>query len=62
MTMTEIDWQSMDTAPKDGSEVRLQLVFPRGVPAYWDGELDRWVLSRPLHIESIHVPHGWVPK
>jgi hypothetical protein len=55
-------WQPMDSAPKDGREVRLQLVFSRGVPAYWDEDLNLWVLSRPLHIESIHVPHGWAPK
>lgn len=61
MTGEETNWQDMDTAPKDGTEVRLQLVFPRGVPAYWDNELG-WVLSRPLHMERVHAPRGWVPK
>lgn len=58
----DVAWQPMDSAPMDGTEVRLRLVFVRGVPAYWDDELQRWVLSRPLHIESIHVPRGWAPK
>lgn len=58
----ETNWQDMDTAPKDGTEVYLRLVFPHGVPAYWDANLERWVLSRPLHMESIRAPHGWAPK
>lgn len=62
MTERIINWQDMDTAPKDGTEVTLRLVFPHGVPAYWDKELERWVLSRPLHMESVHLPRGWAPR
>jgi hypothetical protein len=47
-------WRPMNEAPKDGTEIRLCLEFPSGVHAYWDDELKRWVLSRPLHIESLH--------
>ena len=61
-TPERIDWQDMDTAPKDGTEVMLRLVFPHGVAAYWDEELQRWVLSRPVHLESVSLPRGWAPK
>jgi hypothetical protein len=56
------EWQPMETAPKDGTEVRLALSYPNGVPAYWCADLKTWVLSRPLHVESIHRPERWKPK
>jgi hypothetical protein len=56
------NWLSPDTIPKDGSEIRIQLEFPRGVLAYWDKELGRFVLSTPLNIESVSAPKGWAPK
>lgn len=56
-----IEWQPMDSAPKDGTEVRLRLL-PLGVAAYWDAELECWVLSRPLHLEFVRTPEGWAPK
>jgi hypothetical protein len=53
------DWLPMSEAPKDGTQVRLRLDFIHGVPAYWDDDLKTWVLSRPLHMESIKEPQGW---
>ena len=49
--------QPIATAPKDGSTVLLPL--NEWVSAYWDAELDTWVLARPLHIESIRSPTTW---
>jgi hypothetical protein len=49
----------MSEAPKDGTQIRLRLDFAHGVPAYWDDDLKTWVLSRPLHMESIKDPKGW---
>jgi len=55
------DWQPMDTAPRDGTEVTLPLTFPHGVRAFWCTDLQRWVLSRPLHMESVPEPIKWRP-
>jgi hypothetical protein len=54
------DWQPIVTAPKDGTEVRLRLNL-QSVKAYWDDDLRTWVLSRPLHMESIRDPEKWRP-
>lgn len=51
------EWQPIETAPKDGSVVRLRL--NGGVRAYWDNELQTWVLCNPMHIESIRNPRHW---
>jgi hypothetical protein len=53
-------WRPMGTAPKDGTVI---LVPVRGYQrVYWCDDLKTWVLSRPLHIESIHEPEGWRPE
>jgi hypothetical protein len=57
-----ITWKPMDTAPKDGTTVRIPLRFPLGVRAYWDDDLKTWVLAHPLHIESIRDPDYWSPE
>ena len=49
--------QPIATAPKDGSTVLLPL--NGWVSAYWDVELQTWVLARPLHIESIRSATTW---
>lgn len=54
------NWRDMASAPLDGSQVWLRLDLDR-VKAYWDPKLDRWVLSHPLHMESIFVPSRWRP-
>jgi hypothetical protein len=56
------DWQPMETAPKDGRDIRLKIEWPRGVVAYWDDDLQEWVTSRPLHMECVHEPKGWADK
>jgi hypothetical protein len=55
-------WQPMETAPKDGSTVRIRVEFPKGVRAYWCNDLECWVLAHPLHMESVHVPCGWTKE
>ena len=51
--------QPIKTAPKDGTEILLPLEC--NVRAYWCTELETWVLSSPLHIESIVAPQHWHP-
>lgn len=52
-------WRHIATAPKDGTTVGLKL---NGVlPAYWDNELETWVLCRPFHMESFHNPKQYRP-
>lgn len=49
--------------PKDGSEILIKLRGGEtGLLAYWDDELQTFVLSRPLHIESEARPKAWRPK
>lgn len=55
-------WQPMETAPKDGTEILIELRPGFGIPAYWCDELQTFVLSRPLHIESVREPTGWKPR
>lgn len=57
--MAEEDWQSMETAPKDGTEIYIEVGGK--CRAYWDDELRTWVLSRPVHVESVHHPRRWLP-
>ena len=52
-------WQPISTAPKDGTEVKLRL--HGSLRAYWDDELNGWVLSRPFHMESFNNPRHWMP-
>ena len=52
-------WQPIETAPRDGTEVLLPLYD--SLRAYWDEELKRWVLSKPLHMESVANPTQWKP-
>jgi hypothetical protein len=49
------DWRTdIENAPKDGSVV----LFPFEVVAcaFWSEELKRWVLTRPLQIETLINP------
>lgn len=43
-----------DPPPKDGSEIVVPKSFPLHV--YWDRNLQCWVLSRPLSIETLDDP------
>ena len=54
-----IDWQPIETAPKDGTEIYLPI--PGRVRAFWDDKLQHWVLCRPLHMESLKDPLSWMP-
>lgn len=58
--MTKRDWRTMNTAPKDGTEIVIQLP-PYSVRAFWCSDMQQWVLSRPLNVESIHDPLVWEP-
>ncbi len=55
--------EPIETAPKDGTEVYLELTT-KWVRGYWDDELKTWVLSRPLHIETLKHTGRWcaVPR
>ena len=44
-------------APRDGTEVLIKLDLE--VRAFWCPDLKRWVLSRPLLIESRADPQTW---
>jgi len=50
--------------PKDGREVVLQLEF--SVIAYWEPDLECWVLTNPLNVESVvesaKRPTAWKPR
>jgi hypothetical protein len=55
MTMSAEDWRTdIENAPKDGSDVLFPIEFVGR--AYWCGDLKRWVLSYPLHMEYISHP------
>lgn len=48
-------WRTdIENAPKDGSDVLFPIEFI--ARAYWCKDLERWVLTRPLHMESIYNP------
>ena len=49
----------ISTAPRD-AEIKIR-VGGWWLPAYWDEELQTFVLSRPVHIESVREPDGWMP-
>ena len=54
------DWQPIETnAREHGKGVWLRLDMK--VRGYWDNDLERWVLSRPVNLESVgeHRPDGW---
>lgn len=46
-------------APKDGSEIYIRISGK--YRAFWDDEMKAWVLSTPVHIESIRNPIEWWP-
>lgn len=53
------NWFDIEDAPKDGSEVWLQL--DTKIRAFWCDDLKRWVLSSPWHMESYHSPKKFKP-
>lgn len=52
------DRRSIATAPKDGSNITVPVQW--NLQAYWCKDLKRWILTRPLHVESID-PEYWIP-
>jgi hypothetical protein len=40
-----------DPPPKDGSEIVVPVTLPLTV--FWSKDLERWVLTRPLQMETI---------
>lgn len=57
MLMQQDNGAPIVCAPRDGSVVLLPV--NGWVRAYWDNELQTWVLCHPLHIESIRDPDRW---
>jgi len=55
-------WQPMESAPRDPKVVVRVKVDIESVRAYWEPELDRWVLVHPLHMESVFRPTAWKPE
>lgn len=43
-------WQTMITAPQDGTEIEVHLPSRRA-RAFWCSDQNRWVLSRPLQAD-----------
>lgn len=56
----EPEYRSIETAPKDGTEVLLPIRF--NARAYWCDDLKKWVLSYPLHMETVPGPTKWLPS
>lgn len=56
------DWRTdIENAPKDGSDVLFPIEFIGR--AYWDGELKRWVLAYPIHLDYVNAPSRFqLPK
>lgn len=57
-----MDWQPIETAPKDGSIVDLWVTEPslpggyRATDAWWDGRFDIW---RTMHGEPVDRATHW---
>lgn len=51
-------WEPMATAPKDANEIVILLPIVEA-KAYWDHDLQTWVLSMPVSIETVGQPIGW---
>jgi hypothetical protein len=49
----------MDTAPKDGTVRRFEFSFR--TRAFWDDELDRWVLVFPLRVDYLPSHARYLP-
>lgn len=48
-------WRTdIENIPKDGSDVLFPIEFVGR--AYWCGDLKRWVLAYPLHMEFVNAP------
>lgn len=56
------DWlDDIENAPKDGSDVLFPIAFIGR--AYWDAELNRWVLVYPVHMDYVFAPTRYqLPK
>lgn len=54
------NWQTIETAPKDGTEV-LMHIPSEAMRAFWCSDLKRWVLSHPRHREYGDDALAWMP-
>lgn len=52
-------WRPIESAPKDGTVVRLPL--ETHVDAFWCRDLKRWVLVHPLDVQSVYSANRWMP-
>ena len=54
------DWQTIDSAPRDGTTVKIPLDI-EWVRAFWSEEVDAWILPQRLIINTIINPKWWKP-
>ena len=58
----DMQWKPIETAPKDGTVIIIPLQMAKGVRAFWDKELETWVLCNPVTVGSIIEPISWRPE
>ncbi len=53
----------MDTAPRDGSSVRLWIASePEPLTAHWSAQLQGWLEDDDPHRVVLHQVTGWAPR
>lgn len=57
----EMSWQLIDTAPKDGTTIRVKLP-ETDVRVFWCSDLKSWVLCSPIHMETVRDPTHWLAE
>lgn len=53
------EWLDIREAPRDGTEIYIEVGGK--CRAFWDDELQTWVLSQPIHVESVRLPRRYLP-
>lgn len=51
------DWRMLSFAPKDGTEIEVQMLVT--ARAFWCKDQERFVLSRPLARDYVDDPSLW---
>lgn len=55
-----MEWQPIETAPKDGTKIDLLFPYPRGrtVDCFWDSVLDTWCWKEPAWEYGVLLPEA----